>query len=193
MSLELIIGPMFAGKSSTLQSIVRRRTAIGWKVLVLKHSIDTRYTEGANTEVVNHDLQRCPALATHTLLDLIDSVAVCESQLVIIEEGQFFDDLVEFVIMAVEQKGKHVVVVGLDGDAHRKPFGKILDLIPLADTVQRLHALCKLCGDGTPARFTCVMNATTVAATAAGKPQVGGGDTYMPLCRTHFLQNYDKN
>ncbi len=193
MSLELIIGPMFAGKSSALQSIVRRRTAIGWKVLVIKHSIDKRYLDGENNEVVNHDLQRCPAMATEHLMDLMDTVAFYEAKLIIIEEGQFFKDLVEFVTKSVEEKGKHVVVVGLDGDAHRKPFGQILDLIPLADEVQRIYALCKLCGDGTPARFTCAMNARTSAATAEGKPQVGGGDTYAPLCRAHFLQNYSKN
>jgi ABC-type ATPase involved in cell division len=74
MSLELIIGPMFAGKSSALQSIVRRRTAIGWKVLVVKHSIDRRYLEPSSTEnnvVISHDNHMCPALARSTLLPLL--------------------------------------------------------------------------------------------------------------------------
>jgi thymidine kinase len=187
MSLELIIGPMFAGKSSALQSIVRRRTAIGWKVLVIKPTIDKRY--GGVSEVVNHDLQRCPAVAVEKLTCLFYDAGYKESLLVIVEEGQFFDDLIEFTLVAVEQHGKHVVVVGLDGDAHRKPFGQILDLIPLADEVQRIYALCKLCGDGTPGRFTCAMDAAVAAATRKGQPLVGGDQEYMPLCRKHYLQN----
>ena len=191
MSLELIIGPMFAGKSSALQSIMRRRTAIGWTVLVIKPVIDKRY-DGLN-EVVNHDMQRCPAVAVETLMELYGVMDFQKAQLIIVEEGQFFGDLVEFVLKAVEVATKHVVVVGLDGDAHRKPFGQILDLIPLADEVQRLYALCKMCGDGTAARFTCAMNAGAAAATAEGKPQIGGPDTYAPLCRRHYLANQVKS
>jgi thymidine kinase len=91
----------------------------------------------------------------------------------------------------VEKMGKDLVVVGLDGDAHRKPFGKILDLIPLADTVQRLHALCKLCGDGSVARFTCPVTSDSSEATKSGLPNVGGSDSYIPLCRKHYLAGYN--
>jgi thymidine kinase len=191
MSLELIIGPMFAGKSSALQSIVRRRKAIGWNVLVVKHTVDVRYLEPSSTEnnlVINHDNVACPAIARDSLMPLIDLDVFIDARLIIVEEGQFFADIVPFVLAAVETHGKDVVVVGLDGDAHRKPFGKILELIPLADTVQRLFALCKLCGDGTAARFTCAVDSKTAAATLGGKPNVGGEDSYMPLCRKHFLQ-----
>ena len=191
MSLELIIGPMFAGKSSALQSIVRRRKAIGWNVLVVKHTVDVRYLEPSSTEnnvVINHDNQACPAIARDSLLGLIELDVFRDARLIIVEEGQFFTDIVSFVLEAVETHGKDVVVVGLDGDAHRKPFGKILELIPLADEVQRLFALCKLCGDGTAARFTCAVDSKTAAATLGGKPNVGGEDSYMPLCRKHFLQ-----
>lgn len=190
MSLELIIGPMFAGKSSALQSIVRRRTAIGWKVLVVKHSIDRRYLEPSSTEndvVISHDNHMCPARASSTLMPLLEDDEFNSARLIIVEEGQFFTDIVEFVLAAVEKFGKDVVVVGLDGDAHRKPFGRILELIPLADSVQRLFALCRLCGDGTAARFTCAVDSKTALATMDGKPNVGGDDSYMPLCRKHFL------
>jgi thymidine kinase len=190
MSLELIIGPMFAGKSSALQSIVRRRKAIGWNVLVIKHSIDTRYLANpdTNNEIVNHDLQSCQAVACSRLCECLEWNDYTDAQLVVVEEGQFFDDLVEFVLRVVEKDGKHVVVVGLDGDAHRKPFGKILELIPLADEVQRIYALCKLCGDGTPARFSSAVSKTVSDATIGGTPTVGAAESYQPLCRRHFLQ-----
>lgn len=192
MSLELIIGPMFAGKSSALQSIVRRRTAIGWNVLVIKHGIDNRYLsqDEENNVVVNHDLQRCPALACTKLMDALLWQSFIDARLIVIEEGQFFEDLVEFTIQAVETHGKHMVVVGLDGDAHRKPFGQILNLIPLADEVQRIYALCKMCGDGTPARFTSAISATVSEATNSGVPNVGSNESYRPLCRKHFLECY---
>ena len=192
MSLELIIGPMFAGKSSALQSIVRRRMAIGWNVLVIKHGIDVRYLsqDEENNVIVNHDLVRCPACPCTKLMDSLMWPSFKDARLIVIEEGQFFDDLVAFVTLAVETHGKHVVVVGLDGDAHRKPFGQILDLIPLADEVQRIYALCKLCGDGTPARFTSAISTSVANATIDGQPQVGAADSYQPLCRKHFLECY---
>lgn len=190
MSLELIIGPMFAGKSSALQSIVRRRMAIGWDVLVIKHSIDKRYlpNEMDNNMVVNHDQQKCPAKSSTLLWDCLSWNEYQSAKLIVIEEGQFFEDLVKFVLQAVEVDNKNVVVVGLDGDAHRKPFGQILDLIPLADEVQRIYALCKLCGDGTPARFTSAISVHVAQATSGGKPNVGAAESYRPLCRKHFLE-----
>ena len=114
---------MFAGKSSALQSIVRRNKAIGLEVLVLKHAIDTRYlTMMENKEVISHDKQVCPALACSKLMTML-SLDVCKkAQLIIVEEGQFFEDLVEFALTIVEKEGKDLVVVGLDGDAHRKPL-----------------------------------------------------------------------
>lgn len=192
MRLELVLGPMFAGKSSHLQSIVRRREAVGMKVMVIKHSIDMRYLDvsGAeNNRVVNHDLQWIPAIAASELMPMLDRNDFREADLVIVEEGQFFPDVVEFCLEAVEGRQKDVMVVGLDGDAHRRPFGRLLELVPLADEIHRLHALCKLCCDGTPARFTCAASAAVAAATSGGKPNVGGADAYMPVCRRHFLEN----
>jgi thymidine kinase len=188
MRLELIIGPMFAGKSSALQSIVRRRQAIGWSVLVIKHTADTRYVDcSENSVVVNHDKQSCAAVARSDLMGLVGSTEFADARLIIVEEGQFFADIVEFALAAVEGAGKDLVVVGLDGDAHRRPFGRLLELIPLADEVQRLYAFCKLCGDGTPARFTAATTSDMASATLGGGANVGGADSYQPVCRRHFL------
>lgn len=179
---------MFAGKSSALQSIVRRRQAIGWSVLVVKHTADTRYVDCSdNSVVINHDKQSCAAVARSDLMGLVGSAEFAEARLIIVEEGQFFADIVEFALAAVEGSGKDLVVVGLDGDAHRRPFGRLLELIPLADEVQRLYAFCKLCGDGTPARFTAATNSAMASATLSGGANVGGADSYQPVCRRHFL------
>jgi thymidine kinase len=110
-----------------------------------------------------------------------------KARLIIVEEGQFFEDLVPFVLHAVEKDGKDVVVIGLDGDVHRKPFTNISELVALADKVMRLHALCMNCGDGTPAIFTKAINSAIAMATLGGKPNVGGAEAYLPVCRKHYF------
>lgn len=182
MSLRLYIGPMFAGKSTVAQSTIRRHQAIGWKVCVLTHSLDTRYSE--IPAIVSHDQQELPAMAGATLMPFLASPDYVLSKLVVIEEAQFFPDLLEFVDMVVDIHKKHCIVVGLDGDSERRPFGDILKLIPKCNSVEKLNALCKLCGDGTEAPFT-YSNHTPVSE---GVPVVGSQETYMPLCRNHWYK-----
>jgi thymidine kinase len=189
MSLELLIGPMFAGKSSAIQSIVRRHQSLGWKVFVITNSLDKRYSD--EPMIVNHDKQMMPAVATDKLMPLLESQSYKESRLVVVEEAQFFSDLVPFIEAVVDKGGKHAVVVGLDGDADRRPFGRVLDLVPMADRVTKLTAMCKYCGDGTPAIFTFAHNPATEAAIAGGSViNVGSDEKYVPLCRKHYLQGH---
>lgn len=188
MSLELVIGPMYAGKSSYGQSIAKTRMAIGWDVLVLKHTMDTRYlTMTENAFVISHDKLTMPAIACARLMSIMEDDTYKRSKLIIVEEGQFFEDLVEFVLLAVEKDVKDVVVIGLDGDVHRKPFRQIAELGALADKIVRLHALCMKCGDGSPAIFTRAITSDAAEATLGGKPNVGGAESYMPVCRKHYL------
>ena len=189
MSLELLIGPMFAGKSSAIQSIVRRHQSLGWKVFVITNSLDTRYSD--EPMIVNHDKQMMPATASDKLMPMLELQGYKESRLVVVEEAQFFSDLIPFIEQVVDKDGKHAVVVGLDGDADRRPFGRVLDLIPLADRVTKLTAMCKHCGDGTPAIFTLAHNSATEAAIASGSViNVGSDEKYVPLCRKHYLKGH---
>jgi len=181
MSLEIILGPMFAGKTSTIQSIVRRHEALGMKCVIYKPISDTRY--GSNEYICSHDQERVKAIPAKNLTNHMLLEPYIQAKLVVIEEGQFFEDLYEFVIKAVDQDKKHVFVAGLDGDCFRQPFGQMLDLIPLADSVVKMNALCKPCADGTAALFTYRMTASTEIV------EVGGSESYMPLCRKHYL-NY---
>ena len=187
MSLELLIGPMFAGKSSAIQSIVKRHQSLGWSVFVVTHSMDTRYSD--EPMIINHDKQMIPAIASSTLMPLLETKTYQESRLVVVEEAQFFTDLIPFIEAVVDRDRKHAVVVGLDGDAERRPFGRVLDLIPLADRVTKLTAMCKRCGDGTPALFTFAHNRRTEAAKTVGDNIVcvGADEQYVPLCRKHYL------
>jgi thymidine kinase len=137
--------------------------------------------------IVNHDQQSLPAVAAPHLMPLLETTEYGTARLVVVEEAQFFDDLKPFVERAVDADGKHAVVVGLDGTAERRPFGQILDLVPLADRITKLTAFCTMCADGTPAIFTYAKRSDAIAAAADGVPCVGGDDKYMPLCRKHFL------
>ena len=186
MSLELLIGPMFAGKSSAIQSVVRRHQSLGWAVFVVTNAMDTRYS--AEPMIVNHDKQMIPAVATAALIPMLERVDYKAARLVVIEEAQFFADLVPFVQQVVDVDRKHCVVVGLDGDAERRPFGDVLKLVPYCDRVTKLTSMCKRCGDGTPALFTFAAGEAATAASSAGVPCVGGAEAYVPLCRKHYLE-----
>jgi len=182
MSLQLILGCMFSGKSSYLLSTIRKYKEIDWKTFIITSSFDKRYT--SDVKIVNHNQEYVRAdIAVKNLKDVSNEMKYFEAKVVIIEEGQFFEGLVEFVLEAVEKFGKHVIVAGLDGDASRKPFGELLNLIPYCDTITKLKAFCKKCNDGTEALFTS--NRCGVTTTI----DVGGADKYEALCRKHYVEN----
>lgn len=182
MSLRVVVGPMFAGKTSEIQSVVRRYGCLGKSVLVLTANIDNRY-QSRVTAIVNHNQDAVPAhsVALDGLGAVLEWPEFAAATAVVVDEAQFFKGcLVDFVQAAVDVHGKHVVVVGLDGDARQAAFGDVLQLIPHADTVEKKTALCKRCGDGTPAIFTRALGAHEAQV------EVGGAERYEPTCRFHF-------
>jgi thymidine kinase len=180
MSLEVIIGCMFSGKSTEMIHRIRMYRVIDKRVCVINHCIDTRYaTDGGF--VVSHNHEKEAALSLSALHDCKATDVYTSSEVILIEEGQFFGDLYDFVRHAVEVDNKHVIVAGLDGDYRREPFGDLLRLIPLADKVTRLHALCAVCRDGTQAHFTKRLNGIQ------HQTWVGAIEDYIPVCRKHYL------
>lgn len=184
MSLNLVLGPMWAGKSSYILGKIRRYKAIGWDVYVITNALDHRY---GHFVISTHDNEQHAAVSVRSLLPLRGEDNYKKAKLIIVEEAQFFQDLFTFVVKAVEEDGKHLLVVGLDGDSERKPFGDILKLIPYCNTVEKLTSLCTECSDGTPALFSyrCVDVKEQVA--------VGAESMYKPLCRKHYLEKKGKN
>lgn len=171
MSLEVIIGPMFSGKSTRILEIANRYAALRIPTLVVKPRIDNRFS---CNEVVTHNGRRIPCLTVDHLTD----VDVASAHVILIEEAQFFDDLVDSVHRWVNRMDKRVYVIGLSGDSDRKPFGQILQCIPMADKVEMLHALCHRCADGTPAPFT-----HRIADVEDQQVYIGGAESFIPLCR----------
>ena len=174
MSLEIILGPMFSGKSSRILSIVSRYSALNVPILVIKHAADNRYS--VSNEVVTHDNRRVPCISVRNFSD-IDGRFLHQYRVIIIEEAQFFQGLVQFVEDLVDGLRCDVFVVGLDGDSNRRSFGEILQCIPLADKVEKLTALCHRCANGTPGIFTYRNGHRDQQMV------VGGANLYEALCR----------
>lgn len=181
MSLELIIGPMFSGKSSALISAIRKYEFLGVPSVAYKPTIDTR--KGDDDFIYTHNGNKIEARRVVELLTQIATPEFLKAKVILIEEGQFFPDLYLFVLQAVETHKKTVIVAGLDGDRFRKPFGQILDLIPIADSVTKLKSLCKECADGTAALFSYGQSTETSTVL------VGASEIYMPLCRNHYVRH----
>jgi len=172
MSLTLIVGCMFSGKSTEILRRVRRHMAIGNTVAIINSAKDTR----CDDEVLcTHDKNAIPCTKTND----ISTIADMNTDVIAIDEGQFFTGLRDTVENLLA-KNKHVIVGGLDGDFRQMPFGEIPLLIPLADEIVKLHAMCMICKDGTPAPFT----KRTVEET--GQELVGAADKYMAVCRAHL-------
>ena len=137
MALELIIGPMYSGKSTELIRKVKHLTSIGMKCLVINHSNDTR-VEG--DFVQTHDGDQFQAIKTDDIL----LVPTRTYDVIAIDEGQFFHNLKTAVHFMVK-RGNFVIVAGLSGNYEMKKFGEMLDLIPIAENVIFKHAVCTKC------------------------------------------------
>lgn len=178
MSLEIVLGPMFSGKSSHALAFVRRQRAIGKSVVVIKPDIDTRYS--ADSVMVTHDNERVPCLVWNTKSPLRPAPEILKHDIIVIEEAQFFLGLLAFVQYALKCYKKYILLVGLDGDASQAPFGDVLQCIPYATSVTKLCALCSECKDGTLAPYTKRIG------NAYSQIDVGGSEKYIPVCLSHL-------
>ena len=175
--LELIIGNMFSGKSSELIRRINRERSIHKKVLIINYSGDNRYSKDS---VTTHDLTKVKCLKVEKLND-INHHMIQQYDSFFIDEGHFFKDLYTFVIDVIENFNKNVTVSGLDGDFNRQPFGDIIKLIPICDTVDKLTAYCNKCNNGTLAPFTkkLIKNESII--------DIGSIEKYIPVCRNHYF------
>lgn len=173
--LHLIIGCMFSGKTTELLRIAKRLKSIGQNVALINYVEDTRYS---TTDVTTHDKYSCADIESHYTNNLY-TIDDKNYQVVCINEAQFFTGLKTFCIDLIN-RSKIVYVSGLDGDFKQQPFGEILELIPLCNTITRLHAFCKVCKNGNPAYFTKRL-------TDSKEQKLIGTEEYIPVCREHLL------
>ncbi|KAI3498838.1 hypothetical protein L1887_34624 [Cichorium endivia] len=178
-AIHVIVGPMFAGKTTALLHRIKSEGNNGRNIAMIKSSKDTRY---AINSVVTHDGTKYPCWALPDLLSFKQKVgeeAYEKLDVIGIDEAQFFDDLYDFCCKAADHDGKTVIVAGLDGDYLRRNFGPVLDIVPLADSITKLTARCELCGK--KAHFTFRKTKETKTEL------IGGADMYMPVCRQHYV------
>jgi len=174
--LSICGGCMFSGKTSWLMQQYKIYKYIGKKICVVNYEADKRYHDEL---LSTHDQQMIPCIQCKTLKEIIPKLM--DSDVILINEGQFFEDLYEVCINMVEKWDKRVHIAALDGDFKQQVFGDVLKLIPKCDDYIKLHALCAYCKDGTKAPFSHRISEES--------EQISIGVTnYVPLCRKCYTK-----
>ena len=181
--LELIIGPMYASKTTELIKITNRYKSINKNILAVNHSINNRYGSCNITSHDNKELGDCVVIDKLFKLKDEHIEKYNSADIIIIEELQFFEDAFNFIKESTDIDMKIIIAAGLDGDSNREPFGDVLRLIPYAEKVTKLSAFCKICQDGTPAFFT------KRVIKCNDKVIVGSEDKFIATCRRHYLMD----
>lgn len=181
--LQLVLGPMYSGKTCQVIRLARRYRAIGKKVIFVDHTSDTRNApqdSSADAIISTHDGVSEKCVFVDKLEDLLNMQEYTQAQVVVVEEAQFFPDLLQFLPRETDVSGKDFIVSGLSGDFQRNVIGDILYLIPYAEHVHKLNGLCNVCNDGTLGCFTKRIVSCT------DQVLVGGKESYQCVCRKHF-------
>jgi len=184
---EIIYGPMKSGKTSRLLQLYKQFKFCEIPVMVINHSIDKRYSD---TLLSSHDKIMIPCINSLTLTDIVDINKDIletgthidefnEASVILINEAQFFEDIVSWVTIAVEKYKKSVYVCGLNSDFRRKPFGNWLDLQLICNKVTQLHSWCGLCKKQEALFSHRLSNETDKI--------VIGSDNYIPVCRKCWM------
>lgn len=179
--IEIITGPMFAGKTEELIRRITRAKIAEQKVVVFKHKTDDRYSK--KNQVVSHNNIRCDCYLTKTSEELLKHINN-EVEVVAIDEVQFFDDYIVEVIEELADSGITIICSGLDTDFRREPFFIMSKLMAIADEVTKLKAVC----------FKCKGDANFTQRVVDGKPAkyssptilVGGKESYEARCRNCY-------
>ncbi len=192
--LEIIVGPMFSGKTTHIIQLYKKMSAEGKKVSVINYLDDTIYHASM---LSTHDKVMIPCIQTKNIrdvwdtnLDLTSSWSMTDKEMntapegfsglksadiILINEGQFFQDLQECVLEMVNVYKKHVSICGLDGDFQQQKFGQLLDLIPHCNRIEKLTTYCSVCKTGV---------AIFSKRLSPEKEQlVIGSENYIPVCR----------
>ncbi len=173
--IEVISGGMFSGKSEELIRRLRRAQIARQKVQVFKPRVDARYSEN---EIVSHSQWRLEAEVVSSAREILERVHE-DTEVVGIDEGQFFDfDLVD-VCNELANRGKRVIVAGLDQDYRGQPFEPMPQLMAIAEYVTKTLAICVRCGN--PANYSQRL------VPSDERVLVGAAGVYEPRCRKCFV------
>jgi thymidine kinase len=168
--IELILGPMFSGKSTRLIEQMRKYVYKAKKTIMVKYYADQRYSE--KSEVVTHDLIKYDSINCKLLRNSFDTFK--QYDVIGIDEGQFFADLVE-VCEELALMGKIILIAALNGDFRMEPFPVIQRIISKSDKIKLLKAYCFNCHKDAKFSLRIVQSNETVL--------IGAGEAYKPACR----------
>lgn len=177
--VEVIAGSMFSGKSEELIRRLNRARIARQKVQVFKPKIDARYSK---EEIASHSGQTHDSTPVTTAAELMNLVHE-ETEVVGIDEGQFFDIAIVDAVNQLAADGKRVIVAGLDQDYTGKPFEPMPQLLSVAEFITKTHAICVKCGG------TANYSQRTVESEAL--VEVGASDKYEARCRRCFVPHAD--
>ena len=172
--IEVVCGSMFSGKSEELIRRLRRAQIARQKVQIFKPKFDSRFGED---EIVSHSemrIQSSNVLSARELLQMVDD----DTEVVGIDEGQFFDAELPMVCDALASRGKRVIVAGLDQEYLGKPFEPMPQLLAIAEYITKTLAICMVCGN--PA------NHTQRLVASSDRLLLGSQGTYEARCRRCF-------
>src|SRR5881296_4585910 len=172
--IEVVVGSMFSGKSEELIRRLRRAQIARQKVQIFKPALDNRYAE---SDIVSHSEMRIPSENVSSSRELLERVQP-DTEVVGIDEGQFFDLDLPTVCNTLADRGKRVIVAGLDQDYLGKPFEPMPQLLAIAEYITKTLAICVVCGD--PA------NHTQRLVASSDRVLVGATGVYEARCRHCF-------
>lgn len=181
--IELIIGPMFAGKSNELIRRINMNERVGKKCLSIKHITDQRYDDDKNVQIVSHDGNIKSAIACSDLNEIVKKKEELKKKfdVIAIDEGQFFPNL-SSNCNELANYGFMIIISCLSGSINLSPIGDSSKIIPVADKITMLRSMCKICRKN-KAPFTKEIVSGTVGSSGV---KVGGDDIYLPVCRECF-------
>lgn len=178
-SLQIIIGPMFSGKTEMLinkynEILVNNNN--NNIIAAYNYYKDTRY---GSDIIASHSGMKINSFNIEQLSEILTSSNFNEQKYIFINEAQFFPELKYYIIKLVEEYNKHVIICGLDCDYKREKFGDIWDIIPLADEIYKLKGICNYC--------KIVSSMFTFRITSEINQELIGTENYVSLCRKCYI------
>ncbi len=178
-SIEVICGSMFSGKSEELIRRVRRVQIARKKVEIFKPMIDNRYEF---QYIYSHNGSKIKAVCIERPTEILKKIKQ-DTDVIAIDEAQFFNEEIVEICQTLANNGKRVIIAGLDQDFRGEPFGPIPKLLAISEYVDKLHAICMICGK----------SATRTQRLVNGKPAnyndptilIGANESYEARCRQH--------
>jgi thymidine kinase len=173
--IEVVCGCMFSGKTEELIRRLKRAKIANQKVAIFKPTLDTRYDE---VNIVSHDENSIHSTPVKSATDI--PLLVADTEVVGIDEAQFFDESLPQVCEDIANRGIRVIIAGLDMDFAAKPFGPMPLLLARAEYITKVHAICVRCGNLASYSYRLSDIDSTVL--------LGAKNHYEPRCRTCFIE-----